>query len=222
MIYYELDDKVINKYEITYDINRLNEIKKEIINNCSKIEHVEIEREYSFNDNYFENKLVKNHTSESIGFKEYYDGTRSVYLHRFDLLTPPNLVELIDRLLSDDKSVINEIYSYQDEKVSFDKEIDEKNKEIDNINNSEVDKKIEKLKELKKLLALKYINRKQKSTKEYYIKLLDYIYVTFISSVNINDSNIINDFFNMEFNIENGNITFTNDDNKEKIINKKP
>ena len=110
MIYYELDDKVINKYEITYDINRINEIKKEIINNCSKIEHVEIEREYSFNDNYFENKLVKNHTSEPIGFKEYYDGTRSVYLHRFDLLTPPNLVELIDRLLSDDKSAVNEIY----------------------------------------------------------------------------------------------------------------
>ena len=42
MIYYELDDKVINKYEITYDINRLNEIKKEIINNCSKIEHVKL------------------------------------------------------------------------------------------------------------------------------------------------------------------------------------
>ncbi len=222
MIYYELDDKVINKYEITYDINRINEIKKEIINNCSKIEHVEIEREYSFNDNYFENKLVKNHTSEPIGFNEYYDGTRSVYLHRFDLLTPPNLVELIDRLLSDDKSAVNEIYFYQEEKVSFDKEIDAKNKEIDSINNSDVDKKINKLKELKELLELKYINRDQKSTKEYYIKLLDYIHVTFISSINISDNNIISDFFNMDFNIENGNIMFTDNKNKEKIINKKP
>ena len=222
MIYYELDDKVINKYEITYDINRINEIKEEIINNCSRIDHVEFEREYSFNDNYFENKLVKNHTSEPIGFNEYYDGTRSVYLHRFDLLTPPNLVELIDRLLSDDKSAVNEIYFYQEEKVSFDKEIDAKNKESDSINNSDVDKKINKLKELKELLELKYINRDQKSTKEYYIKLLDYIHVTFISSVNINDSNIINDFFNMDFNIENGNIMFTDNKNKEKIINKKP
>lgn len=222
MIYYELDDKVINKYEITYDINRINEIKEEIINNCSRIDHVEFEREYSFNDNYFEDKIVRNHISEHIRFNEYFDGPRSVYLHRFDLLTPPKLVELINRLLDNDKSAINEIYFYQEEKVSFDKEIDDKNKEINSINNSEVDKKIDKLKELKELLKLKYINRDQKSTKEYYIKLLDYIHVTFISSINISDNNIISDFFNMDFNIENGNIAFTNDQNKEKIINKKP
>ena len=214
MIYYELDGKTVNKYNIQCNINRIKELKEEIINNCSKMKHVEIEREYSFQDTYFKNKTVRNHNCENIGFNEYYDGSRSVYLHTFDLLTPPKLVNLIDRLLNDDKTVINEIFNYQEEKVSFEKEIDDKNKEIDSIDNSDVDEKIKKLNELKELLNLRNLNWYQESTKDYYTKLLNYISVEFIGSLNIDEENKVQTFFDIDLSILNGDVSIL--DNAKK------
>ena len=57
MIYYKRNGEVIEKYQIDFDKEEIEELKNQIINNCSYIRQVEYDSDYSPR---FTNEIIRN------------------------------------------------------------------------------------------------------------------------------------------------------------------
>ena len=57
MIYFKINDTFIEKFQVDFDIEKIKELKKEIIDNCCLIKHIEYESDYPPR---FTNKIIRN------------------------------------------------------------------------------------------------------------------------------------------------------------------
>lgn len=197
--------KVIYKQDITFYKDEVKKLRKEIINNCSFITHEEYESDYEPS---IDDCFIRNLRRKFVGYKDYFEERRMVFHYSYDHLTPPYLVNLIDRLLNNDSSVIYEIdhYDYSNE-TNIDDIINKKQLECKKIDDENYSKKIEALKELEKLFNVKKINKNQKSTKDYYYKLLSYIQRKNICKLDVKDFNNVCTFLDIDVKIKNGIVT---------------
>lgn len=202
MYYFYENDYYFFRKEISIDKEKIEQLKKQIIENCSRITHTEYDSDYAPHIN---NLLVRNYSEVFVGYKEYFEETRRIMHYSYDLLIQPKLVKLIDRLLNDDISAIEEIinYDYKSE-ITIDDIIKAKNEELEIIDNNSYAKKIEVLKKLEKLMYDKELNKNQQSTEKYYHKLLSLIVEKKAIQYRKKDLREFLDFFDADLKIENG------------------
>lgn len=213
MICLDEDSKNINKYEVIFDKKKIQELKEEIIFKCSVIVHREIESDCfpGFKDR----DLIFNYTSEPVGEQEYFEETRTIYLHKFDEYIPPKLVEYINQLLSNNTEGIVNILNYNtsceysnDNKLASEivDEIAKKNDEFEKIPDEErrarinkleeIDKLIKKQKEINKLLEEHRKNEKKLGA--YYLKLMTLINLKLVDSLSLIDKRRVEAFYNIK------------------------
>ena len=78
MLYFRKNDEVIEKYQISFDKEKIEKLKKEIINNCSFIKHKEYESDYSPR---FTDEIIRNFTYTPTGKeKEYFEEISHILL----------------------------------------------------------------------------------------------------------------------------------------------
>ena len=192
MFYFKVANDVVEKYQVSFNKEEIEKLKKEIIRNCSNIVH----REY-YNESmphFIDKSLIFNFHSIYIGEKEYFEETKDIYLFTFDEYEVPYLVKLIARLLKEDSSVLEEILNYkEEEKVAIDEKINFVNQEY--LKESNIFKRKEKLKELESLLNEKDLNKNQQSTYLYYAKLLSFLNFELVDTLSLKDIKRVEDFY---------------------------
>ena len=186
MFYFRKNGEVIEKYQVHFDKDEIEKLKKEIINNCSFIEHKVYVSDY---EPRFTNEIIRNFTCTPTGRKkEYFEETRDLYQYSYDEYKPPYLVELINQLLNGDSKAIDNILNYDiSTKSTLDDKINLANKEFNKIAPEDISKKKEKLKELEDLLKAKELNKKQQSIDLYYAQLIGLIKFDLIDLLPINE-----------------------------------
>lgn len=190
---------MVEKYKVAFDKEQIEKLKNEIVNNCSFIEHKEYESDSSSIS--IDVNTVKNFTYNLIGKKEYFEEVKDVYFYQYDEYNPPYLVELINRLLKDDASAIEEILDYD---ISHELSIDDKialvNKEFIEIDPKDITKRKEKLKEIERLLKEQELNKDQQSVSLYYDKLIGLINFDLIDSISISKLSRVESFLEIKLN----------------------
>lgn len=199
MVYYKDEGDYIYKYDVPYDEDALNALRKNIIDKCSLIEHVEYESDYDPVFNVFD-ATIKNFKSQSTGkIKEYFEEDRIIYHYSYDRYNHPYLVKLIDEFMSGDTRSLAKIINYDSSKEV---NIDEKIKKAENdIKSTNIDNLRDKLDELDSLKSLKNLNSKRESTDEYYKKLLSFIHFDLISAIKKEDLYKVMEFLGLDSNI---------------------
>lgn len=198
MVYLKRNNDMVEKYKVDFDKERIEKLKNEIVNKCSFIEHKEYE-----SDSYIsiDVNTVKNFMCNLIGKKEYFEEVRDVYFYQYDEYNPPYLVELINRLLKDDSSAIEEILNYD---ISHELSIDDKialvNKEFIKIDSKDITKRKEKLKEIERLLKVQELNKDQQNIEFYYDQLIGLINFDLIDSISISKISRVESFLEIKLN----------------------
>ena len=198
MVYLKRNNDVAEKYKVDFDKERIEKLKNEIVNKCSFIEHKEYE-----SDSYIsiDVNTVKNFMCNLIGKKEYFEEVRDVYFYQYDEYNPPYLVELINRLLKDDSSAIEEILNYD---ISHELSIDDKialvNKEFIKIDSKDITKRKEKLKEIERLLKVQELNKDQQNIEFYYDQLIGLINFDLLDSISISKISRVESFLEIKLN----------------------
>ena len=210
MYYYTKKEEQIEKYEITFDEEKVKKVQKEIIDNCSEIVHEKYENDYSprFTSREYSKGLIKNFNSENIGTKEYFEETRTMYLYTYDKYIPPKLVDLIDRLLEEDVTVLDEIFNYNDIKSpsKIDKKIKKLSSKLDKIDNLDTKNKKKKLNELEELLKEKQKLQKQLANiNGYYQDLISLINFSLVDTISISELEKVEKFLEIKPEINYGN-----------------
>jgi len=100
MYYFKYKDDVIEKYIVSFDINKVKKIRNNIINNCKVVIHKEYDgiKEPTGNE-YIK---IRNLTKMEIG--------KDVYRFSYDEVIYPLLVNTINLLLREDARAIDNIY----------------------------------------------------------------------------------------------------------------
>lgn len=113
MIHYQLigavRDPYIEKYKVELKKERLEELKREIILNCSEKKHYKHKTTTIYRECYDER--IINYTSKKIGIKEGrgYEPDLEEYLVEYDELVYPIEAILIERILDDDNTALEEL-----------------------------------------------------------------------------------------------------------------
>ncbi len=186
MIYFKKNDEYLEKYEVTYDKEKVEQLKTRIIFECSRVEH----REYcsDYGSCIRDEKLVKNFKAVLVGKKEYWEETRNVYKYIYDEYVPSDLVKYIDELLNDFSSSIDKIFNYDFKNdKSIDDLINEAMIKFNNMDQEDVIDKQQHLKYLDNLLESKRINSTQKDIRPYYQELISLIGFELVDKILIND-----------------------------------
>lgn len=195
MYLFKIEDDKIKKYQVSFLEEELQNIKLEIINNCSEI----VPRKYTGTTCKDDFLKVRNLRRVYIGRSESRDElqylSEDLYEFSYDEYIFPKLVENIDALLNLDINAVNEIFTPTVADQSISTRIELLKREIDQIDNLEVERKIDKLKELKQLTILLEINKNQKPVSEYYSKVQKLITMDLVDSIELKELNRINEFF---------------------------
>lgn len=181
MIYYKIENENIVKYEVTIDIESLKKLRSEIIYKCSRITHECYKTTKT--PNYFDWEHILNYHEKKIGVIEYndfYSSPEDEYLVEYDYYHHPNLVKWIEKLIDGKTYVIEKIENMNeqpiDEEAILLKEQQEIIKDLMNIDNQEINKKIEVLtasqEKILNYQRQKKINKNQVSINDYKNKVL--------------------------------------------------
>lgn len=196
MIYYRIVNERIEKYEVKVDIEKLKKLREEIKYSCSRRKHRTTTGTRFWNNDEF----VINFHSKPIGWIEYNDGPdERNYEYTYDELIPPKLIKIIDGILKGSISSLIELFTSDESKdeVNFEEEINLQLKTIESISDTDIDKKIKALEELKKIYSNQKENKSIKKVSEYYDKVKDLIIFNKLGSVSLKQTQNILSFFGM-------------------------
>ena len=204
MIIFVRDGEYIFKYEVIVDKEKLEKLKYEVIEKCSIMEHKDYESTrlptmYGILD-YLKYRNYKDIKVGTVEYNDFYSMPETLYRITYDLYHFPYLLELIEKLLNDDRTIIEEIFTINRKKelVSLDIRIKKLNGIIEKIDNINADKKIELLKELSDLLKQKELNKNQENIDKYYIKVRKLITFKKIDILNYSELKRVLDFYDNE------------------------
>lgn len=206
MIYINQEKDELVKYEVEIDIEKLKELKIEIINNCAEIKHRFYED--SKFPNYHDLLHIRNYNFEFIK-TEYFNNTRTlpqnIYKFEYDEYIDPILVTIIDKLLSGDTTAIKKLDNPKENKKCHDKpEFASQFQLLEHLLSIETKKeRIEELQTLKRNFEKiqesyeldEKLNLDRKPILEYYKKVKECIAFTEISRVNIVELEEVLSFF---------------------------
>lgn len=190
MIYIKNNGESLEKYTVTLDTESIKELKERIIKDCSLIIHKAFHSDHV--PTFSRNSIIKNLKLV---------GPQNNYLYSYDEYIPPLLVSLINRLLDNDETVIQELVDYSPlNESSLDRNINSVNKQLAELSEDDYIKKNLLLIKLERLLKLKKKNINQKSTKEYYEELQNYISLDLVSTLSLDDLLRVESFYKTAIN----------------------
>lgn len=194
MVYFEFKehDGIIVKWNIELDVDKLKEIRKEAIENCSDIYHHEhkiliTEEENKLANRYYRNKKVK-----------VLEDDPEKCILTFDEYVYPRLIKLIDDLLDGDAHVVSEIISpVETNQNYYDESLKKLDEEISLIDNYNFDLKIRKLSQLRDLVAEAKANENKKNISKYYQLVRESLNLEFIDEIEYSEVYRVMNFFDM-------------------------
>lgn len=186
MNYFKLTENELIRYEVIFNRHELEQLKSQIISDCSIIVHRKYVGICAPNPS---NPRIKNFDSKIVGLGGT-DGKEIQYLFSYNEYLPPYLDLLIDGLLAGYGEVIDDIINpkYELERPSIEEMINKVSLELCSINDTDIKAKTEKLRELAELTNLKELNKNQIPVDRYYKKLQQMIYLKKIGKLPINNS----------------------------------
>ena len=111
--YYVIEDKNINKYLVNFDVDRLKELRREIIDNCSNIVHVAYRTVEELDD--FDNEHIRRYGSYRLGgmnYRNFYYGASIGAYVEYDYYEYSKLVEILDNLLKGNMNCLDELFNF--------------------------------------------------------------------------------------------------------------
>ena len=204
MVYYKVSQHYVDKYDLSFDRNVLEKIKNNLIKNCSKKTHVikesTLEEDQLIKDSSSE-KIIKVKKTDTGKIRSYSDTSEDKKVYKYDYIhiTYPNLVILINRLLNEDESSIDDIINYEIENLLDYNELlkKQKNKVKQSVDASP-DELSKELEILHKLEDDKELNKGIKTTRYYYEKLLGSINYKQLDQIPIIDVIEYKEFFSFQ------------------------
>lgn len=195
MIYFRKHAGYIEKYNVTFDKEKINNIRTLIINNCSKIIRGSVKT--TLPEMYEESLKYRNIVKRFTGIRDYEQGADlKEYTITFYEYIFPSLVGIIDNLLRGETKAVDELINYKDPNPeNYDELIKRTSKELDTISNFDIAKKRKKLDELEMLLELKALNKNQKPIKDYYERLLTLITFELLDFISEEEASRVNNFY---------------------------
>lgn len=208
MLYFRKNDETIEKYQVSFDKEEIEKIKKKIINNCSKKTHVIRESTLSSSElinNPLGEKmshLKKKNTGRTTSYSDTSED-KTVYEYDYILITYPYLTFLVDKLLSGDETAIYDMVDYKIEyPINYDELLTQERGEINRLVDNNPEEVIKKAENLKKLLEEKELNKNQQGTGVYYNQLVGLIKFNLIDSLPISELDRIESFLNINLSRE--------------------
>lgn len=203
MFYFKDNGDTIEKYYVYYAKELIEKLKKEIIDNCSEIQHKELTSDTE--------PMVHGNNKSISNFKTIYAGkynNKDRYFYSYDEHIHPQLVSLINRLLNNDTTSIKEIIDYDTSKdITIDEKIKLITEKFNNIDALSYDEKKSNLKQLEYLLSLKKTTKSQQNISPYYKRLIELIHFLPVDSIKKEELYKLESFIETNIKIDNGSIT---------------
>lgn len=199
MIYYKLsdiDNNILEKYFIDYDIDILKKLQEEVVWKCGE----KIFHKVQMGENYrrtLDGPFMIIHSANKVGVSEDFYGDIDIYEICYTEYKKPKLFYIIQNIIDGRISGIKELLSGESIKLEFsgyDNDINDKQMELSN--NINIDKKISILNEIKSLYEKKSFNSDRVSISFYYDKVISLISIEYINSIDINMCKETLSFFN--------------------------
>lgn len=189
MYYIEQEGNYLVKYDIYIEIEKIIELKREIIEECSEIEHYSYDSVFVLH--YKDDLYIRNFQQSYIGAT--FNDLRDKYHFEYDKYEEPELVKIIDSLLGNNGTVISKLKKPVQPKTKKHQKENELKQEINDILSIDINElditKIDELKEeIQKYQEYVKLNANRKSELEYYPKVLECIKLTEINRI---DKNIL-------------------------------
>lgn len=224
--YYCQKKEFINKYQIDIDEKVLKELRKEIIEKCSKITH----RNYKTTNepNYLHDEHIRNYKSKELGmisFNDFFSPDQMEYLVDYDYYEFSILVTVIDDLLKGNTNVIDDLKNPE-----FLNKYENNKENLKDTNlKEEINKLIEKglYEEIDELIQTKtadLILKKQEKfvLEKYYVtKINEYIKLTLHDQITTKKLLEIKDFFSSyepKQNVSNNLVKLLKKDNQKESL----
>ena len=211
MIYYKIDQEssCLIKYNVSFDKETLNEIKNELIINCSKRKHVVRESTLSSSE------LINNQLGEMSDLKvrktdkttSYCDTSEDKVVFEYDYIhvTYPYLAALITGLLCGDETAIYKIINYKIEyPTNYHELITQEFKEMEKIIDSNSKELLKRTENIKRLSEERILNENCLPTLSYFTRVIDAIRFEEIDRMSISSIIAYKNFFATE----NGSLDF--------------
>ena len=195
MYYFRENGDLIEKYEVSFSKEELEELIPKITLESGRIIHNEYDSTSNINVDIMR---IHNYSKKSAGVQKFNDGIDiPIYHYSYDEYIEPKLVTYINMLLNGDVNAIDKIFACQDEPTipNYANEIKKMSKEIDKIPNTKIQMKKAKLDEFQKLLNEAKLNQNRKSMKEYYLKVQSMIHLTLKDQLSKETINRTDNFF---------------------------
>ena len=201
MIYYKLsdiDNNILEKYFINYDIDILKKLQEEVVWKCGE----KIFHKVQMGENYrrtLDGPFMIIHSANKVGVSEDFYGDIDIYEICYTEYKKPKLFYIIQNIIDGRISGIKELLSGESIKLEFsgyDNDINDKQMELSNDIN--IDKKISILNEIKSLYEKKSFNSDRVSISFYYDKVISIISIEYINSIDINMCKDILSFFDYD------------------------
>ena len=210
MIYYKLidiDNNILEKYSINYDIDILKKLQEEVVWKCGE----KIFHKVQMGENYrrtLDGPFMIIHSANKVGVSEDFYGDIDIYEICYTEYKKPKLFYIIQNIIDGRISGIKELLSGESIKLEFsgyDNDINDKQMELYNdindkqmelSNDINIDKKISILNEIKSLYEKKSFNSDRVSISFYYDKVISLISIEYINSIDINMCKETLSFFN--------------------------
>lgn len=193
MIYVKEDNK-IKKYEIEIDKDKLEKARVRIIINCSCLHHVDEKLREEYLPNKYDNLTYSNYNEEKIGTVEtnefFSSGWTNIYHVTYDKRIFPEIIKLIDEVLSEKYDNILELLNYKEPKKTK-----ENNKVDISISSIEEAKKAkEKADEIIKKLYDEKLNEKRFSVNKFMNEVRNSIRLILVDEISLDDFNKVYNF----------------------------
>ena len=210
MIYYKLsdiDNNILEKYFIDYDIDILKKLQKEVVWKCGE----KIFHKVQMGENYrrtLDGPFMIIHSANKVGVSEDFYGDIDIYEICYTEYKKPKLFYIIQDIIDGKISGVKKLLSGESIKLEFngyDNDINDKQMELYNdindkqmelSNDINIDKKISILNEIKSLYEKKSFNSDRASISFYYDKVISLISIEYINSIDINMCKETLSFFN--------------------------
>lgn len=201
MYYIEQIDNQLIKYEVELDVEKLKELKKQIINDCGRIEHKSYDGTSDSSE--FDYLHVANYSKKKIGCHEPNDdlfySSQDIYHFDYDYYHDTELVSIIDKLLNGETNVIfNLMYKIVGQQPleyleQLEQEVKNKivelNKEMTTADNMVIVKIADRIKnlssQLKEIEKNKELNKNRKSDLEYYSDVLECVKLEEVARIEV-------------------------------------
>lgn len=205
MYYYVEKETGIEKYLVNFQRQEAQELRMEIINKCSEIEHHEYDgTRIKMPD--IDGVRIRNYKERYVGVKESKTlqyPNEDIFHYSYDEYKFPILISIMDGLLKGNIDYIDSFLKYNPkvDSSSIDDKIKRISTELDKVDDLNIYAKRKKLEELQKLVDIKKLNENQEAIDPYYNKLKELIKLELVDTMSKEEMERFNSFFETNSNL---------------------